>query len=508
MAVEKRKTSRFWYGRWQRDGRRILKRLSVEVAGRPGSQLFKASKAAAEEELARLIRDYEANHRPEDLVQRVHELRFGRKVGKVPLKELAGSWEKLPRRKAVSKARLTYGRRVLGDFVRHVGEHYPSVVEMAAVTPEIAESYMAKLEASKVSGRTYNAALSLLRGAFERLRVRAGLLVNPFAANLIAKEENTVHRQPFTLEEVRYLLETAAIADPPIHDLITTGLCTALRLGDACCLTWSSIDLNAGVIRVKSMKTGEPVFVPILPLLRRVLDARRAGTAKTDVFPEFAGLYRRDPKQLHERLNRVFALAGFRPGPDDHGEPEKPPAPPPPVPATDEHLRREGLAKLRHLGDEDVSPRVKDLMTRVFDLYTSGMVVADIANELGISKGSVSNYLTRISECLGYPIIRTEIAELRIRQKLPPPPKTEPELPPREHGKIRVNARGFHALRATFTTQALAAGIPVETVRLITGHTTTEMILKHYFRPDSQMILDTLRKALPHMLSSGPHPAS
>lgn len=47
----------------------------------------------------------------------------------------------------------------------------------------------------------------------------------------------------------------------------------------------------------------------------------------------------------------------------------------------------------------------------------------------------------------------------------------------------RANVVGFHSFRTTWITNALAAGVPMELVRRVTGHATVEVVLKHYFRP-------------------------
>ncbi len=64
--------------------------------------------------------------------------------------------------------------------------------------------------------------------------------------------------------------------------------------------------------------------------------------------------------------------------------------------------------------------------------------------------------------------------------------------------------KGFHSLRTTWITMALSAGVPMELVRRVTGHSTVEVVLKHYFRPGREAFRAALGTALPKVLTGGP----
>ena len=55
---------------------------------------------------------------------------------------------------------------------------------------------------------------------------------------------------------------------------------------------------------------------------------------------------------------------------------------------------------------------------------------------------------------------------------------------------------------------ALSAGVPMELVRRVTGHSTVEVVLKHYFRPGREAFRTALETAMPHMLTGGAAPAN
>lgn len=497
MAVEYRPDSRFWYGRWQRHHRRYSKKLRILVAGEPGSAEFEASRIEAEQALEKLVAEAERNQRPEQLVQSVHELKFGKRIGSIRLGKLSEEWAALPRKRPMSKGRRTFGLTATRRFVEYIQEHHPKVKELAAVTSEMAEAFMAGEEERKVSGRTYNATLSLLRGAFERLRIRAGMLANPFKENLVMKDEESIHRKPFTLDELDHLFQTAEELDPLMYQLITVGACTALRRGDACCLKWADVDLQAGSIRVATRKTGQPVLIPIFSRLRAVLSALPR-TGSPYVFPSLADAYKRDSATIGKRLRRVFALAGFG-SPAADTEEDSPVIDVP----SDEDLRPRVMARLEALGPADVSSKVKESLLQVFDLYSSGVTVPDIARQLAVSKGTVSNHLARIEKAVGHPIVRHDLKKAREHAALAALPERDEGVGEQQARLTRVNDRGFHSLRATFATLALTAGIPVEVLRIITGHSLTETVLRHYFNPHKNTVLKTVEAAMPRLLTNG-----
>ena len=75
----------------------------------------------------------------------------------------------------------------------------------------------------------------------------------------------------------------------------------------------------------------------------------------------------------------------------------------------------------------------------------------------------------------------------------------------RGEGEKRLSASllGRHALRGTWATLALSAGIPIETVKLITGHGTANTVLKYYYNPQRDHLRAVLGDKLPDVLTGG-----
>ena len=76
----------------------------------------------------------------------------------------------------------------------------------------------------------------------------------------------------------------------------------------------------------------------------------------------------------------------------------------------------------------------------------------------------------------------------------------------REGGLRRASIRDFHSFRVTWVTLALTAGVPLELVQKVTGHRTTDIVLKHYFQPGREEFRRALQTAMPKLLTNGQKP--
>jgi hypothetical protein len=73
----------------------------------------------------------------------------------------------------------------------------------------------------------------------------------------------------------------------------------------------------------------------------------------------------------------------------------------------------------------------------------------------------------------------------------------------RKTGLRRASVRDFHSFRVTWVTLALTARVPLELVQKVTGHRTTEIVLKHYFQPGREEFRQALQEAMPKLLNNG-----
>jgi hypothetical protein len=159
--------------------------------------------------------------------------------------------------------------------------------------------------------------------------------------------------------------------------------------------------------------------------------------------------------------------------------------------------RKRGEAYIAQLPDGEKRWR----MAAVFAEYMSGKKLCDVATSLGVSKGSVSGYLNEIEKAVGCRVVRggADPGSLRARLKA-----NDAKLwTVREDGKRRASLRDFHSFRVTWVTLALTAGVPLELVQKVTGHKTTDIVLKHYFQPGREAFRQALQSAMPKLLTNG-----
>ncbi|MCE9615084.1 MAG: tyrosine-type recombinase/integrase [Lentisphaerae bacterium] len=494
MGLEMKPGSKWWYGRF-RDGKTIRQvRLDVEIEGeRPakvseeGDRKFERSRGAAKQAFEQAVKNLRADPMAERAMQRLVEIKTGKEATFPKLVDLPALWAALPRRHDPTERHVARCRGALQRFVDFVAKHQPNAKEFVTVTPETTRAFLETDDARKLSPKTWNDTLKLLRATFKHLHPQLTDGSNPFHG-IVTKAIETVNREPFAVDELQFILD-ASKDDPFIRPIILTGMLTAMRRGDCCLLKWDDVDLKEGFLTVKTAKTGETVDIPIFPMLRDVLEAQRAQAPKARkgddepsgyVFPEAAAMYLANPDGITWRVKGVLAEA-FKRKAVASGKvlPEA-------LPVDVLRLGREFLDKL------GASARV-GRMRQVFESYMSGKDINDVMAETGMSKGSVSGHLNEIEQGIRVAFIRG-----KVRQS-----KAEALQSGRAGGARRASIRDFHSFRVTWITLALAAGVPLELVQRVTGHRTVEVVLKHYFRPGRENFRQAIEKAMPKLLLAG-----
>lgn len=482
-GLERRKDSRWWYGRFQIDGERKVKNLRVEVRGTPpeegqehGSVQFETSKAEAEAALQSLLAEMNSNKSAEELAQAVHEVRTGRRVGSHNLQDLPRLWEEIPRGKPVSASHAKKSLGRIRDFVDWMKEHYPRVKRLDHLSETHAQAFLDAQEQRGISPRTWNFILATIKTACRRGNCTA-------FNDIRQKPLDTVHRVPFTPEELQDVL-SAAQADELIYPLVVTAACTAMRKGDCCRLRWRDVDLESGFITVKTSKTGRTVDIPLADLLRTEIE-KQTGNGSEYVFPKLAKRYTSDDTYLTKRFKKILASAGFHDG-----------TPPPATIAPYDPDKLADKAGAYFIGIHTDQKREK--ARAVFNHYTKGKRLCDSAELAGVSKGTASAYLNEIEAATGIAFIRG-----KKRDGSALPPSRGNVRIERENGVRRASVRDFHALRTTWITLALMQGMPLELVKTVTGHATAEIVMEHYFKPQREQLKAAMQKSLPGLLTTG-----
>ena len=505
MALELKPRSNWWYGRF-RDGDKVRQiRLEVKVEGvRPerasetGDKFFEASRRRAQLDFDKQVGDIRGNPLQERMVQRLAEIKTGKKIEFPKLDELEGLWLSIPRRRQPSRRYVARCLGVLRGFASFVTEHQPTAKEFVTVTPDTARAFMDAAAARGLSPKTWNDELKLLRTTFKHLHPQLTDGSNPFNG-LVTRTSEQVRRDPYSVDELQFILQ-ASEQDAFVRPIIVTGMCTAMRRGDSCLLSWEDVDLKEGFVTVKTSKTGETVDIPMFPMLRDLLteaylEARAALPQRKPgqgpqpepegfVFPEQAAMYQKSPDGITWRVKKIITEA-FKLKAVAAGDifPEADP----------EEVRRRAHAYLDSLGGFERAAR----MRQTFDLYMTGLNIDAVAAQTGQKKPTLSNHLNEIEGAIGLAFIRgkTRLAKDALQKA-------------RAEGKgtRRASVRDFHSFRVTWITLALTAGVPLELVQRVTGHKTVDVVLKHYFRPGREDFKQRILAAMPRLLA-GPSEA-
>ena len=268
-----------WYGRWMANGKTRETSLCPWQGTPPdnpardeGNAAFERSRERARLQLKEAIegrRDVDEELRD---AQKIHALRYGDRVASVKISELASKWDDLPHKADLSKGRRERVHSVLKCFNTFMETTFPNVKDAGALTAENFKAFLDSVDKRGVSARSWNDYLSILRGVLAKVDGQ-GRGFREYLAQLPKRAENTIHRRPFTGDELEAIITAAGETDEEIRPVLVAAACTALRRGDVCRLRWDAVDLAGGFVTVKTSKTGETVEIPIFPPFRSVLDA-------------------------------------------------------------------------------------------------------------------------------------------------------------------------------------------------------------------------------------------
>jgi len=192
-------------------------------------------------------------------------------------------------------------------------ENRPAIKEARHVGKGDADEFMRLVSATR-SAKTYNEFRAFLSQMWTALAEEIRADGNPWEG--ITRKTLTApgaehERRPLTVEEMARVVSSVA---GEMRLLFALGVSTGLRLGDCACLAWADVDLERGFIVTTPRKTarhGTMARIPIAPALAGMLAETPGAARRGDVLPELAAEYRRCPKLVSKRVQRVFTAAGI-----------------------------------------------------------------------------------------------------------------------------------------------------------------------------------------------------
>jgi integrase len=509
----------YWYGEYvDNNGKRKIENLG-KWDGKPppsllgtgdqttGSPEFEESRKEAEKKLAAHADDAQRKGRAEHLTERLIESKTGRVVEYTRIADLSKLWRTagrdapcIDRHFKTCDARFTR----FTDFMR---KQNSAAVYLYEVTPTDAAAFVADIQ-GKLARSTASAAVRLVNATFNRfLPVGSANPFKAFIGRRGSKNVEAIHRRPLSADELKTLFSKRD--DELMFPLVVTAACSGMRRGDVCGLQWRDVDLAGGMMNVKTSKTGETVEIPIFPPLRAVLESQK-GNVSPFVFPE-AELFlngRKNPnykeadykgKTAKEKRRAQYLIL-----PNPQGlsyrfkvfltralntkalEAKQPPA----TPAAD--IENEGATTIIHAIPEGVR---RDRTLDTFRRYCAGESMRTISKATQRPKGTISYDLHTVEDLIGKNFMRSEQAR-GVKADIATMTRAK-----REHGQRAASILDWHAMRTTWVTLALSAGVPIELVRRVTGHATVEVVLKHYFKPGKEQFKAALSSAMPAVLT-------
>lgn len=174
-----------------------------------------------------------------------------------------------------------------------------------------AEDYTRDLNKESFAPRSYNGHVKFLRSFFKAIRLRAGLVENPFDAATLM-EGSTLSRRELSPEELARVFTKATGS---MRVMVAVGVFTGLRLGDVCRLKWSNIDFTRHLMTVIPSKTerkSRVVTIPLHPTLCQILREWRTNTPSEQVFPMEAAQYGHNATPISNYFQALFTECGIK----------------------------------------------------------------------------------------------------------------------------------------------------------------------------------------------------
>lgn len=285
MGVYHPKTSKYWWGHFQYQGRRRFVSLGVTYRGMVTDK--RLADEAFHKKRSEFVQGIESGH---DVDPRI------------TLKALADEYLELharPNKRSVADDEVVL-ERILGHF----GETFPA----KRVTPHALELYRSA-RVKEVSRARVNREMAILKSMYSKAVVWGRVLENPVKRIKAFPEEN--RRERFLSQQEKDALLKAA--SDWMNPVLVMALNTGMRQGEILGLKWAEVNLDQSVILVKRSKSGKPRHVPINSKLFDLL--KRLPKRGPSVFTDESGnmLYRHGAiRSSFDRLVNKLGLTDFR----------------------------------------------------------------------------------------------------------------------------------------------------------------------------------------------------
>lgn len=297
-AIRKKDRSPYWFACFTLpDGRRV-QRSTKETARKPAQ-----SKADEWEKLSRERAKARQAHR---VIADIYKAAHNEDLPDASPQAFITGWLERRKGEIAPASYAAYKGRAL-HFLAWLGDKATGPIA------EIETRHIAAYRDAVAKARTASTAnhgVKILRVILEDARRDRFISENPAKDCGLLKKTDTTSRRPFTLGELRRVLDAAS---EEWRSLVLFGLYTGQRLGDLARLTWQNIDLQAGEIHLATAKTGRLVRIPIAaPLLAHIETLPAGDNPKAPLHPKAAALATVNGSTLSRQFGELLASLGLR----------------------------------------------------------------------------------------------------------------------------------------------------------------------------------------------------
>ena len=257
-----------------------------------------------------------SNEIEKENIEKIYRKQTGIVTKKIPLAEGFKKFIEIGRSNTFGDKAKSQKESYWRDFTTYMQSEHPEVKNIDDVKKEHAKIYIGYLQnhgrfdktvnlpgkesydqEGKIGSRTINVFRGTLKQIFNAIAEK-----NPFAEVEKLKEKDRGYREIFSEDDIKKIIDNRD-TDIFCFQIIAIGIYTGLRRGDICTLKWNEVDLKAGYIHRRMLKTGEMVDIPIVPPLHKYLALlkQQAGDGEY-VLPEHADRYQRNPDGISVRF--------------------------------------------------------------------------------------------------------------------------------------------------------------------------------------------------------------
>ena len=211
-----------------------------------------------------------------------------------------------------SSSTLARYRPVLERFLESLPAARRSGALSKISTPDCTDFLQSEV-ARGVSSVSANQSIRILRIVFNTA-LRHGIIDRNPAVAVDMRHEEPHRREPFSVEQVRRLVE---VADVEWRGLILTGFYAGIRLGDGSKLTWRNVDLERGLLTFQAQKTSrrkrgadKDTVVDLHPDLAAYFANLQPGVPLAPIFPSLHGRSVGSESGLSAAFRRLMDKAG------------------------------------------------------------------------------------------------------------------------------------------------------------------------------------------------------